>query len=189
MKRNLTFHSGAFVLFAIVACTQKDAYQKLVKQELAKGIRKDSLFLGFYFGMPQEDFYERCRVLNRKDILHQGAFAPSVDYELKDLKHAARLNFYPAFYRGKISQLPASISYDAWAPWNKQLSADSLLPDVLRYYEKKYDKPFLRVKSNSGPDVYLTIDGNRCLSVFKKDDVAVNVLFTDLTVTDPFAKK
>src|SRR5664280_2349497 len=43
--------------FIISGCSPRAKYERRLKQELARGVRYDSLFLGLYFGMPERDFY------------------------------------------------------------------------------------------------------------------------------------
>ena len=50
------------------------------------------------------------------------------------LKYPASMNFYPDFYENKICKMRVDFQYDGWAPWNKNLYADSLLPDVVNLY-------------------------------------------------------
>ena len=46
------------MMLLIMACdARKKTYPELVKKELAKGVRNDSLFLGIYLGMSNKDFY------------------------------------------------------------------------------------------------------------------------------------
>jgi hypothetical protein len=167
----------------ISGCTPRAKYERRLKQELASGIRYDSLFFGLYFGMPEKDFYEHCWRLNQKGLIKQGESNVTAEFELKDqLKYPAVMDFYPKFNQGKISEMPVTFKYMGWAPWNKELSSDKLQTDVQKYYEKIYGDGFIKVKHPLHGIAYVKIDGNRRITIFKQDDLHVWAVFTDLTV-------
>lgn len=124
----------------ICGCTDNSGYgkyEKLVKKELARNVREDSLFLGMKFGMTSKEFYAHCWELNKKGLLTDGNNNTAVLYKLdKELSHPASMNFYPDFHENKIYRMKTDFSYNAWAPWNKQLFADSLQLDVVKLYKK-----------------------------------------------------
>jgi len=169
---------------------QYDKYQDLVSNELAKGVRHDSLFLGYKFGMTKKEFYAYSWKLNKKEVVHQGVRNLSVRYDFNDLGHKAKMNFYPTFYNDKIYQMPVVVSYRAWAPWNDNLSADSLQVDLMHLFEKWYGKGFIKLKDKKKGLIYVKVDGNRAISIFKANTSGdVNVLFTDLRVQQEKEKK
>ena len=168
------------VTAASSSCTSD--YHKRVEQELASGVQYDSLFLGLKFGMTQEEFYKHCWDLNKQGLVIQGDQNTTVQYNIDDLKHPAELNFYPDFHEDKIFQMPTTFQYKAWAPWNKNLSADSLQMDVLRLLKKWYGDDFIRVESKDRGVAFVRVDGNRRITLYKPDERDVHVLFTDLNI-------
>ncbi|MES1225542.1 MAG: hypothetical protein ABUT20_59230, partial [Bacteroidota bacterium] len=99
--------------------------------------------------------------------------------------------FYPDFMNGKIAEMRVSFSYAGWAPWNKNLFADSLLPKVLLLYNKWYKggNPFITIKDKQKGNIYIKIDGNRRITVGKADDMTVKVNYTDLYIEDSVLSK
>lgn len=170
---------------ALTGCNQKAEYEEWAEKELEKEARKDSLFLGYHFGMTRQEFYAHSWSLNKQKKVRQGVGNKSVLYEVEELDHKAKMNFYPKFYEEKIYLMPVRYSYNAWAPWNKNLWSDSLLVDLLDLYEEKYDTDFTKIDH---PDydrtAYVSIQGNRSISMFKQDDQNVVVTFTDLNVRE-----
>jgi hypothetical protein len=79
----------AMVLFsACRADSDMAKYERLVKKELAKGVREDSLFLGIKFGMTSKEFYAHCWELNKKGLVTDGNGNTAVLYKLpKELSH------------------------------------------------------------------------------------------------------
>jgi len=184
-----------FLLF--VACSgdrSMDKYNRLVKKELASNKHVDSIFFGFHFGMKQKDFFMHCWEMNQKGMLTDGNSIGGemyVLYKLKnDLKHQASLNFFPEFKDSIIWKMKAEIKYDGWMPWNKSLSADSLLPAVLEMYKKWYSdgNPFMQINDEKKGTVYVKVDGNRRITIKKHDDVYVKADFTDMLVEKNITK-
>ena len=108
-------------------CFQSD-YTKLVKSELAKGVRQDSLLFGIRFGDSQNDFYGKCFDLNKQRLVTQGPGNNSVQYIFTDsLVHdqptEMRLLFFPNYDESqKIVEMNMELSYPAWAPLEQGLS-------------------------------------------------------------------
>jgi hypothetical protein len=167
----------------ISGCSPRTKYERKLKHELASGVRYDSLFMGFYFGMPEKDYYVHCWNLNKKGLIRQGESNTTVLYELKDeLKFPAAMNFYPRFVQGKIYEMPVRFTYKGWAPWNKTLSSDNLEIDVLKWYEIIYGKGFIEVKHPERGTAYVKVDGNRRITIFIENELNVWAVFTDMTV-------
>lgn len=170
------------VLICFFACDKND-YSSLEKTELASGVRKDSLFEGLYLGMTKDAFRKRSFQLNQDSVFTDGAEA-KIRYKLP-LKSPATVLFFPQFAEDKIAQVPATIQYDGWAPWNEHLSSDHLVEDVKKLFMKWYDgNEFYEVKANGKPSAWLKVDGNRRITVLATDDSRVKVMFRDLTVKD-----
>jgi hypothetical protein len=132
--------------------------------------------------MVQRDFYGHCWQLNREGLIRQGSGNTTVLYEMSELKEPANMNFYPNFYESKIWEMPVKFTYEAWAPWNKPLSSDSLLLDVLTLFKEWYGPDFLEIKHQKWGSAYVKLDGNRRISLFKIDEQSVMAIFTDMLV-------
>ena len=169
--------------YFISGCSPKAKYERKLKHELASGVRNDSLFMGLYLGMPDKDFYTQCWKLNRQGLIKQGGTNKTVEYQAKnELKYACQLDFYPTFVDGKISELPVRFVYSGWAPWNKELASDKLQIDVLNWYKKLYGDDFMEIGHPTKGLAYVSINGNRRISIFKEDELHVWAVFTDMLV-------
>jgi hypothetical protein len=176
------------IVFLVTSCTDSSfrQYETLMKNELESGKRSDSLFFGIYFGMTSKQFFAHCWELNKKGIFTDGENNMYVLYKLKnnELKHPASMNFYPDFYKNKIYKMRVNFQYDAWAPWNKQLYADSLLLDVLQFYKNWYRQgnPFIKIDDKEKGTLYVKVDGNRRITIGCYNDMVVKGDYTDLLV-------
>lgn len=173
---------GITILVMVQSCQIPSEYDKMVATELAKGIRQDSLFLGIHLGMTSKDFFTHCWELNKQEMIKQGMGNISVEYDVSHLlRHKGKMNFYPTFYEDKIVEMPVHYKYDAFA-WTNEYSVDTLLVDVLKIIETTYG-PLIKFEHPEKGTVYVRVDGNRRIRVFKNllQD-KVSVFFTDLTI-------
>lgn len=174
------------LILGIFACDNRPPFEKMVDKELASGIRNDSLFLGFYFGMTRKDFFAYCWEKNKDGTFSHGAKNTTVEYKINELTHPAKMNFYPLFHEEKINEMPIWFTYEGWAPWNKELQADKLQKDVIALMEKWYNKPLVKInrqkKGITHSNVYGTIDGNRAIKVEVEDQLTIKATLIDLTV-------
>ncbi len=160
----------------------KSDYERLVERELASGERYDSIFFGIYLGMTADSFYKHCWQLNKTRKFKQGQYNTSVEYLIEDFRYPALMNFYPVFDdEGVIVEMPVMINYQAWAPWNRKLWADSLLVNVKGLLEKWHGTGFIEVRHPEKGVRYVKVDGNRRIILWAVDDQYVRVLYSDLT--------
>jgi len=188
MFRSSFLHAFGFcwlglVLLAGPGC-QSTPYEKALETELAKGVRHDSLFLGIHFGMTDKDFYAHCWELNKDSLIQQGPSNLSVEYVPQGFKSRTFMRFYPRFVEHDgtrvIHEMPILFEYEAWAPWNKAYSADSLLPEVLDLFNRWYGGAFIRLEHPNKGVAYVKITGNRRVAVYRKDDMQVKAEITDM---------
>lgn len=174
-----------YILF-LVSCEQKSNYKQIVERELVKGVQNNELFLGYYFGMTEEDFFNHSWEMNKKGILTGDTY---IRYNLDLFDKNARMRFYPEFKNGKIFKMPVEISYDGWAPWNVELSSDSLIVDLMDLYQKKYNADFKRMYyPKLDKKVWIDVNGNRRIILRKQDERTVQVEFFDLLSADDSGK-
>lgn len=166
------------------SCVQSD-YTKLVKSELAKGIRKDSILLGIAFGDTQEKFRNKCFELNRKHLATEG---PGfwVQYFFTDssfhrVPTKISLLFNPLFDRKDVlSGIDLKFGYVGWAPWNRNLQSDSLkikVKELLTHWYKGNKFVTARV---SGNEIPVKVDGNRRILIYEDAPQYVIVKIQDI---------
>jgi hypothetical protein len=143
----------------------------------------DSLSLGIHLGMGRQDFYEHCAELNRQKVFTHGPTNTSVQFTLtNELDEPVIMSFYPDFYKDKIVDMPVTFSYQRWAPWNKEYSAEMLLPKMLGIFERWYGKDFKLMEHPVQGTLYYKMDGKRRINLFIRDDQFVQAVFTDLAL-------
>jgi hypothetical protein len=167
----------------VVSC--KSEYDRLVRKEMASGIKKDSLIFDMYIGETRKDFYSKCWELNKQKLVSQGSGNLSVQYlesldSLEDPTLRKELLFYGIFDQKDILQgMDMVYRYTTWAPWNKERFADVLMEDLKNKYETEYPgnqfmKIDLKVSENFA---YVKVDGNRQITMYplNKKDVSVKI--------------
>jgi hypothetical protein len=157
-------------------------YTRLVKSELAKGIRKDSVLLGIRLGDTRNEFYGKCFDLNKSHLAMQGE-GFSVQYLFTDsLVHAnptpMRILFVPAFDdQDRITNIDLKFSYVGWAPWHKELQADTLKVKVMELLTRWYGGNKFVMAKVDGAEIPVKLDGNRrvVVSIFDPQSVVARV--------------
>ena len=177
--------SGGLLAFLFSACFQSD-YTKLVKSELEKGVRNDSLLFGISFGDTRNDFYGKCFDLNKQRLVTQGPANNSVQYMFNDsVIHKEpteiRLLFFPEYdERGTIAEMNMEFSYPGWAPWNTALQADSLKLKTMKLLMHWYKgNEFVTADVHDAP-LPVKLDANRRVLVYIKDAQSVSVKIQDI---------
>lgn len=167
-------------LLGLAAC--KSEYERKVEKELSSGVIVDTLFLGFHFGMTKKEFFAHGWEINRKQIAKEGPRNETIMYDLPDFRHNANMYFYPRFHNDTLYRMPVKFRYDIYTPWNKELSNDSLLSEVLNLFKDWYGDDFMKVEHPERGPAYIRVDGNRRISIFKETENTVGALFSDLIV-------
>ena len=172
------------LLCTLIACKNgaKQDLAAIAKQELAKGIRNDSIFHGLYLGMTIAAFADTCREKHRQMLFDEGGNR-MVEFELKnnELKFPAKISFYPSFKQGKISEIPVHIRYKDLEIWNPEMKTDKLVKDVKQLMEKWYGGTFFITPLPTGRNGFAQVSGNRRILIKVDKDDEVLVVFTDLT--------
>ena len=157
-------------------------YTNLVENELDSGVKHDTMLYDLKFGDTRKEFFKKCWELNKKGIATHGPANNYVQVFLnpKDSTNTVdkiSLLFYSTFNENDITTgMDMKFSYVAWAPWNKELQADKLLPVVKDTLMKWYPgNKFMEVN-----DREVKVDGNRQIKIFQESDRDVAVIIENL---------
>jgi len=181
---------GVVVISMLARCSPKDPLEAAVNRELATGVRNDSLFLGITFGIDQEQFYDICWDLNKREIVSHGPENMSVQYLFKDsLDQQIAFNFYSEQTGDKIHKYNTSFYYYGWAPWNKHLQSDDLLealPGILMGWHGG-NEPVTKIVD--GKKHYYKVDGNRMIDLFILSERIVAAKYIDLAYYSSYGEE
>ena len=175
-----------YILMASCSNVELSPYQSILKEELDRGVRYDTLFHGLHFNMTSTHFYEHCFEMNRQGLFFQNSGAEEIIIKYdKDFKHPVEFIFYPDFEREQIAELSGYFYYPQGNGFNKEFYASRLQLELVKKLEEWYGgRPFLKVP---GPDqytgdAYVKIDGNRQIMLWNHSgNHRVLILFADLT--------
>jgi hypothetical protein len=171
-------------MLTILSC--ESDYSKLVKRELATGVKNDSLFFGMKFNDTQQDFFDICKELNSRKLVTHGPNNKFVQYFIKPDKEnesSIQMLFYGIFNKERImTGVNMRFSYSSWAPWNKQYYADELIPKLKDTLLKWFPgNEFIKVDIKElSKETFIKIDGNRQIKMYTLDDSVVSVKIEDL---------
>lgn len=171
------------VLIWGISCSK--SYETVIKEELGRQVRYDSLFHDVYFEMPRKHFLEHAYEMNQCGIFFaQGSGEIKIDFQ-DDFKYPVEFVFFPNFESEVISGLSGSFYYTYWNGFNREFWAIKLQLDLLQKMEDWYGgRPFIKIP---GPDLaaghaYAKIDGNRLIMLWNNiDNRRVMIMYSDLT--------
>jgi len=175
------------IIAIALLCSCKSEYEAYVDRELSSGIEVDSLLFDLHMGQSRKEFYDHCWKLNKQKVIKQGGGANiQLDIPADELypeRGGIKLLFYGAFDENKIMRgMNFTYSYRAWAPWNKNLHADSLLVHLQQKLIDDFGgNDWLSVElPKSQKTAHVKIDGNRKMLLYKKDNQQVSMKIRDL---------
>lgn len=176
--------------FVTAACERPSEYEVMLARETTRPDTIRTLFFNYELGMSRQAFYDSSWALNRQGLVIHGPNNMNVQYDLTDqMPYEATMLYYPDFRDDQVVQMRISISYDAWAPWNRHLWSDSLIIDVRDLMEAWYGEGFLTRQVSLpliGPtNEFVKIDANRQITIQRNSDSEVLVRITDLRSLPP----
>jgi len=183
--RSIKYPISILILGLLFSGCESD-YTKLVKSELAKGIRKDSILLGIRFGNTRNEFYGKCFDLNQQHLISQGPGGVAVQYLFTDsLVHheptQIRLLFVPSFDDKEIlTNMDLKFNYVGWTPGNRRLQADSLEGKIMELLMHWYGGNKFVIANVGDNKVPVKLDGNRRVLVYRDDPQGVVVWIQDI---------
>jgi len=184
--KSLKFVSSSLLLSILLTGCFQSEYTRLVKKELASGIRKDSILLGINLGDSRETLYAKCTDLNKRQLITQGPGGFTILYFFKDSTFhpqstSIKLLFSPIFDKqDTLAGMDLDFSYEGWAPWNKAYQSDSLELKLVKMLESNYKgNRFIEVKSKNVP-LKVKLDGNRRMVLVKKNEQVVSLKVQDI---------
>lgn len=169
------------ILYFLTSCTSKsDNHDSMVRDGLSSEVAVDSLFLGYHFGMTVREFHSSSLEMNQRGEI---TGYTKVVYRMESLDYPALMEFYPTFIDGVIARIPATISYEGWAPWNEHLQSNKLVGSLKEYYSEVYDAEFNLIRvPEIDQQAYVNIQANREIRIYVKSHSEVMVDFIDLSV-------
>lgn len=177
-KKFISTISALLIIFLITNCSQEPDYESMIQEGLKSGIENNELFLNYELGMTRDDFFKISWQMNKEEKI---SGLVKIDYEFDQLKSRALMRFYPDFIDDRISKMPVDVNYHGWAPWNHDLSSDSLVVDLVEYYEKNQNTTFNNVYV---PELekyaYVSVEGNRAITIYPLTAMVARLEFTDL---------
>ena len=181
-KISATIPTLILMVFLFSNCEQEPTYESMVQAGKNSGVEKNDLFLQYQLGMTRDDFFKVSWEMNKEEKI---SGLVKIDYEFNELKSRALMRFYPDFVDDRISKMPVDVHYVGWAPWNAELSSDSLAVDLVEYYEEIYETSFNQVYvPHLEKQAFVSVDGNREISIYPLTEMVTRVDFTDLNAVD-----
>ncbi|WP_258100813.1 hypothetical protein [Marinoscillum pacificum] len=154
------------------------AFELKVEQEINSGIRNDTIFLGYRFGMSEKEFISWTKKLIRDKKLYENEnrqVAYKMTLDDNNFLATAEAVFSPEYFEGKLYKLNISVE-----PTDHTVIALTQI-QLVKIFSDKYG--FYDHTENSVIDDskdYIWIDGNRQIEIIKGFSDA-RIFYTDLT--------
>jgi hypothetical protein len=173
-----------FLLTVNLSCSSE--YDSLVKNELKKNQKVDSLFFNLRLGETKDIYHAKSWDLNNSKKVVQGRSYFYMKKVFTDPKRKDKSNDFALEFTGKfnadkkLNLLDAKFYHLLWAPWNETYQAPKLLPRILDSLELWFPgNSFLEIETSNDsiPKIHVKIDGDRRFRVFieNSQDIAVKI--------------
>lgn len=168
--------TGLFTLLIalLISSCSTSEYDRTVKEELSKNLQLDSLKFGLSFGDTHEQFFSKCTVLNKKQLITQGDVGIMAVHQIYDANNTEHMKYYffGKFLKDKdmMTGIDMQFSYNGWTPWAEQTHSDVLIEEVMDTLMKWYPgNPFKKIENEKlEQPLYYKIDGNRQILLHTK---------------------
>ena len=193
IEKNMTKKITLIILTLVllISCNQAEkkakekeiAFDKKIESELNSGIRNDTIFLGYTFGMSEKEFNKKTSDLRKENKLYVNdsrtlAYKMTIDDNALGQDLEATLS--PEYYNEKLFKLGVSVKSTKYnTPELTQLQLVRLFNDKYGFYDHS-EKSILETTNN-----YYWIDGNRQIEVVCGFDDA-RIFYTDLLAEKEF---
>lgn len=192
ITNNKYFRSKLFksVLIGVIffsSCVHKKNYEEVVRDELSRGVRYDSIVYGIRLGMTYDEFYSYCFDKNIEGVFKPNTSGTGVTTILEEgFNSPVVLEFYPQVNQNNeiITIYNATLKYKEFSYYNKNHSIKNLLNETIRAFEKGYEgSEFFTIPHENKllKYNYIKMDGNRKITVkptFEGDQLIIK--FEDL---------
>ena len=184
--RCIFFKLSAFILLW-TSCSSE--YKNIVKKELRKNQKVDSVFFNLRLGETKDIYHKKSWDLNHTRTVVQGRSYFYMKKVFSDSKTEKKRNDFALEFTGKfnaakkLKMLDVKFYHLLWTPWNEAYQAQNLLPRILDSLEIWFPgNPFFEVEtgSDSIPRIHVKIDGDRRFRVFVENSQDIAVKIDDL---------
>ena len=185
----MSFFNFFLILLLTVNLSCSSEYDSLVKNELEKKQKVDSLFFNLRLGDTKDIYHTKCWDLNNSQTVVQGRSYFFMKKVFSDSKKNDKSNDFALEFTGKfnadkkLNLLDVKFYHLLWAPWNENYQAPKLLPRILDSLELWFPgNSFINIETdnNSIPKMHVKIDGDRRIRVIVEDSRDVVVKIDDL---------
>lgn len=153
--------------------------------------REDTLLGGLSFGMTQKEFFDHCLSQQKLGIMRDG-LGNFVQQDMPQtyIDKFSKVEYYPSFDDElRIRSLPGRVYSVAWSPWSKHLFPDSIIQQVLVYFEDTFEGTKFEKVEKAPILTYVKTDQNRRIVVRTSFTQFVEFDITDLSVATKEVKE
>ena len=191
MNRNIRILGllGLFVSLLLGSC--RSDYTQMVESEAKNPTPTEDLYFGFKVGQNRKQFFDRCWELNKMGKVTKGPNNKTVQHTFETTKEGQTsivYEFYGIFTPEQLmTGLDMGFYLEAWAPWNTDLYAEKLIPQIkdslVKWYPgNEFKSVYLKELDR---EVWIKIDGSRQILLYPKNEKEITAKLEDLRYKYP----
>ena len=182
------FVSALIILIVSSGCREKETYDEILKKELSKGVRYDSLFYGLHFNMTTPRFAQHCIDMNALGVFFPNSGQSQIIIKFQnEFEFPVNFVFFPNLEKDRIQKIQGSFNYYGSYASSKDRNAKILILELVEQMTHWYGgRAFIKQPHPLKllGYRYIKIDGNRKITLEENlDNVHVDVIFEDLMPT------
>lgn len=192
VKWNNNLKFGLLSLLSVLlllSCRDKVSLEAMQSNELAKGVRYDSLVHGIHFGMSMEDFTRHCAQMNRNKVFMPNSQGNAVRVIfIEGFREPVHFEFFPDQNPTQtLVRLIGALRYESFSYYDKKYAIENLIEEAILFFENSYGgNEFIAIQHENVllESKFVKIDGNRMITLSPTfDGQVVEVVFEDLSKT------
>jgi len=150
------------------------SYEEIIKNELAKNIRNDEIFLGYKFGMTKNQFSLKTNELLNSKVVYTDKY---ITYDLHIESYKFKCTYSPEYYNDKLYRFGVSVTSDE-SYVTPELISTYLRISFMNKYLSDADIEKNSILNKKIKD-YIWINGNRETKIINGINDA-RIFYTDL---------
>lgn len=134
---------------------------EIIDNEIASGIRNDTIFLGFHLGMSESEYEQKLKQLINEKKIYVDDISDEYTYDLTArYERVYKCTFSPDYFEGKLFQLNVN-------PVSTSTSDDMILDNLMliNLFVPKYGIAAIIVNDPNDCKNYVWVNGNRMIMI------------------------
>lgn len=181
-----------FIAFVVISCSEDkriktdEQFDVKVRSEIESGVRHDTIFLGYWFGMTKEQFMSKTKNMLENKKLYRNKDGV-IEYEMTldgNLIKKGKALFEPKYYQNRLYELTVGVQ-----ELNSNRGESAVQLELFMMLMTKYGAPDYSPEGYiTGSTNYFWISGNRQIKL-AQGFYDARIFYTDVVVEEAAEKE